>query len=68
MRLLSSDAMGQLPEAGVGEHYGRAGVGRPPAVGLHLLLGPDFGRMFANQVRNLEEDRVRVVMGVWERA
>jgi SAM-dependent methyltransferase len=40
----------------------------PPALGLHLLLGPDFGSMFANQVRNLEEDRVRVVMGVWERA
>jgi len=32
------------------------------------LLGPEFGRMFANQVRNLEEDRVRVMMGVWDRA
>ncbi len=39
----------------------------PALVGLHLLLGPEFGRMFANQVRNLEDDRVRVMMGVWER-
>jgi ubiquinone/menaquinone biosynthesis C-methylase UbiE len=39
----------------------------PPPVGLHLLLGPDYLAMFANQVANLEEERTRVVMGVWER-
>ncbi|HXG16256.1 MAG TPA: methyltransferase domain-containing protein [Calidithermus sp.] len=40
----------------------------PPPLGVHLMLGPDAPRMFANMVRNLEEDRVRVVMAVWERA
>jgi SAM-dependent methyltransferase len=39
-------------------------VTRPP--GLELLLGPDFPTMAANQVRNLEEDRIGVVMTVWE--
>ena len=35
---------------------------RPPA-----LLGPGRGTILANQARNLEEDRVRVMMGVWEK-
>jgi len=39
----------------------------PPALGLHLLLGADFGAMFRNQVRNLEEGRVAIVMAVWQR-
>jgi hypothetical protein len=39
----------------------------PPPLGLHLLLGADTRPMLANQVRNLEEARVRVVMGVWSR-
>lgn len=39
-----------------------------PSLGLHLLLGADFGPMFKNQVRNLEEDRIAVIKGVWERA
>ncbi|MBI4590613.1 MAG: methyltransferase domain-containing protein [Candidatus Rokubacteria bacterium] len=41
-----------------------------PAVrplGLHVLLGADFGLMFKNQVRNLEEDRIAVIQGVWGR-
>ena len=42
--------------------------GQRPPLGLHLLLGDDFPTMFANQVRNLEERRVGVVMGVWTRA
>ena len=33
----------------------------PPPLGLHLLLGADAQRMFANQVRNLEEGRIRVI-------
>jgi SAM-dependent methyltransferase len=41
--------------------------GKLPPVGLHLLLGPEFGTMFANQVRNLREDRIRVVQAVFER-
>lgn len=43
------------------------GAPAPPPLGLHLLLGNDFGPMFRNQVRNLEEDRIAVIKGVWER-
>ncbi|MGH7267659.1 MAG: class I SAM-dependent methyltransferase [Candidatus Rokuibacteriota bacterium] len=39
----------------------------PPPLGFHLLLGADFGPMFRNMARNLEEDRIRVIQGVWER-
>jgi MPBQ/MSBQ methyltransferase len=38
-----------------------------PHLGLHLLLGPDFDRMFRNQVRNLEEQRISIVKAVFER-
>jgi SAM-dependent methyltransferase len=30
----------------------------PPPVGFHLLLGPEFGEMARNQVRNLDEQRI----------
>lgn len=40
----------------------------PPSLGLHLLLGDDFGQMFKNQVQNLEEGRIVVIKGVWERS
>lgn len=36
-----------------------------PLLGLHVLLGADFAPMFKNQVRNLEEDRIAVIQGVW---
>ncbi len=36
----------------------------PPALGLHLLMGPATRQKMANVVRNLEEDRIRVVQGV----
>jgi len=39
----------------------------PPALGLHVILGPVFGQMGPNLARNLREDRVRVVQGVVER-
>jgi SAM-dependent methyltransferase len=39
----------------------RGGSGPPRPVGLHLLLGPDRPRMIENQVRNLSEDRIRLV-------
>ena len=45
-----------------------AAAGQRPPLGLHLILGDDFPEMFANQVRNLEERRIHVVMGVWARA
>lgn len=36
----------------------------PPPLGLNLLMGKTTGEKAKNLVRNLEEDRVRVVMGV----
>jgi hypothetical protein len=45
-----------------------AAAEEPPPLGLHLLLGEDFRAMVVNQVRNLEEERITVVMGVWRAA
>jgi SAM-dependent methyltransferase len=39
-----------------------------PPLGLHLLLGERFGPAFRNMVRNLQEQRVTVIQGVFERA
>jgi SAM-dependent methyltransferase len=39
-------------------------AGERPALGFHVLLGSDAKEMFANQVRNLEEDRIRLVQVV----
>jgi len=36
-------------------------------LGLHLLMGSDAGTKFSNLLRNLEEDRVRVVQAVLRR-
>ena len=36
----------------------------PPPLGLHLILGPDAGRMRNNVVRNLEEQRIVLVQCV----
>lgn len=33
----------------------------PPALGLHLLLGPDMPKMATNMLHNLEEGRIRVL-------
>ncbi|MGH2369221.1 MAG: class I SAM-dependent methyltransferase [Chloroflexota bacterium] len=43
-----------------------ATAGGLPPLGPHILLGDDFGPTFRNLVRNLEEDRVAVVMAVFE--
>lgn len=40
---------------------------KPSALGLHLLLGEEFGAMFKNQVRNLNENRVAVIQAVFVR-
>jgi hypothetical protein len=37
----------------------------PPPLGLHLQMGPDAADKFRSLVRNVEEDRLRVVMGAW---
>ena len=39
----------------------------PPALGLHLIM-PNTAERFANQTRNVEEDRVRIIEAVFERA
>jgi SAM-dependent methyltransferase len=43
------------------------GAAAPPPLGLHLLLGPAAGPMFANMLRNLEERRIVVIQAVWLR-
>ena len=40
--------------------------GKAPVLGFHLLLGSDAKEMFANQVRNLEEERIMLVQVVAE--
>ncbi len=40
----------------------------PPAIGLHLILGPQAPTMIMNMRRNLIEDRIRVVQIVAERS
>jgi hypothetical protein len=37
-------------------------------LGLHILMGDDAVSKFANVLRNLEGDRVRVVQAVMQRA
>jgi SAM-dependent methyltransferase len=39
----------------------------PPVLGIHLILGADFGAMMRNSVRNLEERRVGLINAVLER-
>jgi SAM-dependent methyltransferase len=36
----------------------------PPPLGLHLIMGPDWGEMFANVARNLEEGRIVLIQAV----
>jgi hypothetical protein len=40
-----------------------AGV-KPPALGLPLVMGPEFGVMSANFGRNLQERRVRLIQTI----
>ncbi len=39
----------------------------PPPLGINLQLGPAFGEMAANQVRNIREGRVAIIQAVFER-
>jgi MPBQ/MSBQ methyltransferase len=50
------------------QHFPTTAPESPPPLGLHLLLGPHFDRMFRNQVRNLEERRISIVQAVFERS
>ncbi len=46
---------------------GTAAKSAPPPLSLHLIIG-DFGEKLANALRNLEEDRIAVVQGIFEHA
>ena len=46
---------------------GAAAQGAPAPLGLHLVVG-NFAEKLANVLRNLEEDRIAVVQGIFERA
>ncbi len=39
-----------------------------PALGLHVLFGPDFAQMVQNHMRNVEEARTVVIQGVFGRS
>lgn len=39
----------------------------PPPLGIHLLIGADFGLRIRNFLRNLEEDRITVIQAVFTR-
>jgi len=45
-----------------------ADPGGPPPLGVHLILGPDAGKMRKNVVRNLEEQRIVLVQCVLKKA
>ncbi len=38
-----------------------------PRLGIHLLLGADFGLMAKNQIRNLKEDRIALIEAIVQR-
>jgi ubiquinone/menaquinone biosynthesis C-methylase UbiE len=42
-------------------------AGTPPPLGLNLLMGKSTAEKGKNMIRNLEEDRIRVVQGVFQR-
>jgi len=42
--------------------------GGSPALGFHILLGPDFRQMAQNQVRNLNEDRIVLIECIAKKA
>ncbi|MCP5112791.1 MAG: methyltransferase domain-containing protein [bacterium] len=40
--------------------------GPPPAIGIHLLIGPEFPTIMSNVLRNLRENRIAVIQAVME--
>jgi sarcosine/dimethylglycine N-methyltransferase len=50
------------------ERLAAAASAPPSPLGLGLLLGPEAPLMLKNVLRNLEEQRITVVLGVWERS
>jgi ubiquinone/menaquinone biosynthesis C-methylase UbiE len=48
------------------EAHASAPEDAPPPLGLNLIMGPDFAKKLGNVYKNLKEDRIRVVMGVYQ--
>ena len=44
-----------------------AAAGKPPAIGLHVAMGPDFKHMAANLGRNLNEGRAGLLEAILDR-
>jgi hypothetical protein len=42
-------------------------TGEPAPLGLHLLLGDNFKPAFQNVLRNLEEQRIALIMAVYRK-
>jgi hypothetical protein len=40
----------------------------PPLTGLHVLVGPHWSDLVKNLLRNLEEGRIAVAQGIFERS
>jgi MPBQ/MSBQ methyltransferase len=45
----------------------RAQTNGPPQIGLHVLVGPQWPNLVKNLLRNLEEGRIAVAQGIFER-
>jgi hypothetical protein len=46
----------------------RAQTSGPPQIGLHVLVGPQWSDLVKNLLRNLEEGRITVAQGIFERS
>jgi ubiquinone/menaquinone biosynthesis C-methylase UbiE len=46
----------------------RAQTNGPPQIGLHVLVGPHWGDLVKNLLKNLEEGRIVVAQGIFERS
>jgi ubiquinone/menaquinone biosynthesis C-methylase UbiE len=46
----------------------RAQTSGPPPIGLHVIGGPQWSEMVKNALKNLEEGRIAVAQGIFERS
>ncbi len=64
-------AWGDVTAAGIdwlGRMRAKAPEGGPPALGLHVVVGPDWAEMFANVGRNLEQGRIALIQALARKA
>ena len=52
----------------LGRMRAKAPEGGPPPLGLHVVMGPDWGEMFANVGRNLEQGRIALIQALARKA